>query len=260
MVNTFVESVGVQPCCQTMNGLVVPRWDLWMSNRGKARDFFESWLHVQMRDSPGSDLTYQVLVFLERLFMAGLKLYGEDHRDVWENPEDFFVRMLRHEGQLGYTIWDYILHLLIDRYIYICVCIFTWFCWMQRKLYNHLTSILFEKHYGCVFCFTERCFPESNEVPCRRSENMACWREQRLVGGEKAMWSKFEGSVWLVARCETKRHHAAVGWTQCSFFAMAIMRSIYGTCAIYVYKIFQLDWNTWTPTYICILRSYTVYE
>jgi hypothetical protein len=51
-----------------------------------------------------------------------------------------------------------------------------------------------------------------------------------------------------------------VGWTQCSFFAMAIMRSIYGTCAIYVYKIFQLDWNTWTPTYICILRSYTVYE
>ena len=104
VANTFVESVGVQPCCQTMNGLVVPRWDLWMSNRGKARDFFESWLHVQMRDSPGSDLTYQVLVFLERLFMAGLKLYGEDHRDVWENPEDFFVRMLRHEGQLGYTI------------------------------------------------------------------------------------------------------------------------------------------------------------
>ena len=48
-----------------------------------------------------ADLTYQVLVFLERLFMAGLKLYGEDHRDVWENPEDFFVRMLRHEGQLG---------------------------------------------------------------------------------------------------------------------------------------------------------------
>ena len=115
---------------------------------------------------------------------------------------------------------------------------------MQRKLYNHLTSILFEKHYGCVFCFTERCFPESNEVPCRRSENMACWREQRLVGGEKAMWSKFEGSVWLVARCETKRHHAAVGWTQCSFFALAIMRSIYGTCAIYVYKIFS-----WTETH-----------
>ncbi|CAL1170204.1 unnamed protein product [Cladocopium goreaui] len=83
---------------KTMNGLVVPRWDLWMSNRGKARDFFESWLHVQMRDSPGSDLTYQVLVFLDRLFMAGLKLYGEDHRDVFENPEDFFVRMLRHEG------------------------------------------------------------------------------------------------------------------------------------------------------------------
>ncbi|CAL1170433.1 unnamed protein product [Cladocopium goreaui] len=83
---------------KTMNGLVVPRWDLWMSNRGKARDFFESWLHVQMRGSPGSDLTYQVLVFLDRLFMAGLKLYGEDHRDVFENPEDFFVRMLRHEG------------------------------------------------------------------------------------------------------------------------------------------------------------------
>ena len=123
MVNTFVESVGVQPCCQTMNGLVVPRWDLWMSNRGKARDFFESWLHVQMRDSPGCDLTYQVLVFLDRLFMAGLKLHGEDHRDVFTNPEDFLERMLRHEGQLGYTLWDYILHLFIDIYIYICVCV-----------------------------------------------------------------------------------------------------------------------------------------
>lgn len=87
-----------------MNGLVVPRWDLWMSNRGKARDFFESWLHVQMRDSPGCDLTYQVLVFLDRLFMAGLKLHGEDHRDVFTNPEDFLERMLRHEGQLGYTL------------------------------------------------------------------------------------------------------------------------------------------------------------
>ena len=123
MVNTFVESVGVQPCCQTMNGLVVPRWDLWMSNRGTARDYFESWLHVQMRDSPGDDLTYQVLVFLDRLFMAGLKLHGEDHRDVFTNPEDFLERMLRHEGQLGYTLWDYILHLLIDRYLYIYVCV-----------------------------------------------------------------------------------------------------------------------------------------
>ena len=81
----------------------------------KLETFFESWLHVQMRDSPGCDLTYQVLVFLDRLFMAGLKLHGEDHRDVFTNPEDFLERMLRHEGQLGYTIWDYILHLLIDR-------------------------------------------------------------------------------------------------------------------------------------------------
>ena len=91
-----------------------------------ARDFFESWLHVQMRDSPGCDLTYQVLVFLDRLFMAGLKLHGQDHTDVFTDPEDFLKRMLRHDGQLGYTIWDYILHVLI--YIYI-VCIFlTWFC------------------------------------------------------------------------------------------------------------------------------------
>ena len=96
VVNTFVESVGVQPCCQTMNGLVVPRWDLWMSNR----DFFESWLHVQMRDSPGCDLTYQVLVFLDRLFMAGLKLHGEDHRDVFTNPEDFWSECCDMKGNL----------------------------------------------------------------------------------------------------------------------------------------------------------------
>ena len=100
----FVESVGVQPCCQTMNSLVVPRWDLWMSNRGTARDFFESWLHVQMRDDPNCDLTYQLLVFLDRLFVAGLNLYGEDHRDIFTDPENFMERMLRHEGRLGYTI------------------------------------------------------------------------------------------------------------------------------------------------------------
>ena len=203
---------------------------------------------------------------LPSIGLLGPALHGRLEATWWRPPRCLYKswRLLGANAATWGAAWIHHMRLhssCFDIYIYIYICsFFTWFCWVQRKLYNHLTSILFEKHYGCVFCFTERCFPESNEVPGRRSENMACWREQRLVGGEKAMWCKFEGSVWLVARCEPKRHHAAVGWTQCSFFAMAIMRSIYGTCAIYVYKIFQLDWNTWTPTYICILRSYTVYE
>ena len=78
---------------------------LFMSNQTKARDNFESWLAVQFRDNPTCDLTYQTLVWLERVYIAGLGLKKEiDHRDLWEDPQKFFEDMLKRDGQLGYIM------------------------------------------------------------------------------------------------------------------------------------------------------------
>ena len=66
---------------------------------------------------------------LPSIGLLGPALHGRLEATWWRpprclyNPEDFLERMLRHEGQLGYTLWDYILHLLIDRYLYIYVCV-----------------------------------------------------------------------------------------------------------------------------------------
>ena len=64
---------------------------------------------------------------LPSIGLLGPALHGRLEATWWRPPRCLYKswrlleRMLRHEGQLGYTIWDYILHLLIDRYIYICV-------------------------------------------------------------------------------------------------------------------------------------------
>ena len=171
-----------------MNRLVIPRWDAWMSNRGKAASMFESWLAVQLRETPPCDMVTQLLQFLEMVFQGGMFCYGEDHRDLFQNVPAFFEKMLRHEGQLGYT--PHTLSSRFDIYIYICVCyFFMWFCSMQRKLYNHLTSILYEKHihmrvlFHCEMCFSQN--PMRYQVEDQKlwliDESTGWWEEKKYV-------------------------------------------------------------------------------
>ena len=176
-------------CCQVMNRLVIPRWDAWMSNRGKAASMFESWLAVQLRETPPCDMVTQLLQFLEMVFQGGMFCYGEDHRDLFQNVPAFFEKMLRHEGQLGYT--PHTLSSRFDIYIYIYVCyFFMWFCSMQRKLYNHLTSILYEKHihmrvlFHCEMCFSQN--PMRYQVEDQKlwliDESTGWWEEKKICG------------------------------------------------------------------------------
>ena len=86
-----------------MNLMVIPRWDAYMSNRSTAASMFEAWLAVQLRKTPRDDMVMQLLQFLEMTFQGGLRCYGEDHRDLFQDIPAFFEKMLKHEGQLVFT-------------------------------------------------------------------------------------------------------------------------------------------------------------
>ena len=67
---------------------------------------------------------------------------------------------------------------------------FMWFCSMQRKLYNHLTSILYEKHihmrvlFHCEMCFSQN--PMRYQVEDQKlwliDESTGWWEEKKICG------------------------------------------------------------------------------
>ena len=176
-------------CCQVMNRLVIPRWDAWMSNRGKAASMFESWLAVQLRETPPCDMVTQLLQFLEMVFQGGMRCYGEDHRDLFQNVPAFFEKMLRHEGQLGYT--PHTLSSRFDIYIYICVCV-TFLCGFVRCRENYIITSppYFMKNIStCVFCFTVRCvFPRIQWGTKWKIRNFGSLTRAPAGGRKKNMW------------------------------------------------------------------------
>ena len=251
-------------CCQVMNRLVIPRWDAWMSNRGKAASMFESWLAVQLRETPPCDMVTQLLQFLEMVFQGGMFCYGEDHRDLFQNVPAFFEKMLRHEGQLGYT--PHTLSSRFDIYIYMCVCVcVTFLCGFVRCRENYIITSppYFMKNIStCVFCFTVRCvFPRIQWGTKWKIRNFGSLTRAPAGGRKK----KYVVIVWRkpLTSCTmwTLQTSCSSGLNPVFLLCNGNNSNIYicKTCAIYVYKEFQLDWNTWTPTYICILRSHIQY-
>lgn len=135
---------------------------------------------------------------------------------------------------------------------------------MQRKLYNHLTSILYEKHihmrvlFHCEMCFSQN--PMRYQVEDQKlwliDESTGWWEEKKYV---VIVWRKplTSCTMWtLQTSCSSGLNPV---FLLCNGNNSNIYIYICKTCAIYVYKEFQLDWNTWTPTYICILRSHIQY-
>ena len=190
-------------------------------------------------------------------------LWGRSPRSIpkrscllWKNVETWRATWI-------YTTYSFFTFWYI--YIYICVCyFFMWFCSMQRKLYNHLTSILYEKHihmrvlFHCEMCFSQN--PMRYQVEDQKlwliDESTGWWEEKKYV---VIVWRKplTSCTMWtLQTSCSSGLNPV---FLLCNGNNSNIYIYICKTCAIYVYKEFQLDWNTWTPTYICILRSHIQY-
>lgn len=103
-----------QRCCQSLVLLMVPRWDAFMSNRCKVKSFYEAWVAHTRSTNPHCPVLHNTLCWLERLQVAGLKLNHEvDHLELWKDPKQFFLDMLKRDGQLAY-IYVHVLVAFLD--------------------------------------------------------------------------------------------------------------------------------------------------